>query len=138
MSIGHASLFSANFKVYKYGNCDNPSCVKGLKFDRTIFYACKTNHGKILGYSHYLQIYKALRRSRFTIWMIPFAVSGGHTINAINEYPTSKPTLLTVVLLTTDKIFYFPSSSQKNSQSEWFLCYFRKSHNQCHEWWSNK
>lgn len=137
MSIGHASLFSANFKVYRYRNCDNPSCVKGLKFDRTIFYACLTNHRKILAYSHYLQIYKALRRSRFTIWMIPFAVSGGHTINAINEYPTSKPTLLTV-LLTTDKLFYFTSSSQKNSQSERFLCYFRKSHNQCHEWWSNK
>lgn len=62
-------------------------------------------------YSHYLQIYTALRRSRFTIWMIPFAVSGGHTINAINEYPTSKPTLPTV-LLTTDKIFYFELSEE--------------------------
>lgn len=41
--------------------------------------------------------------------MIPFAVSGGHTINAINEYPTSKPTLLTVVLLTTVQTKYSTS-----------------------------
>lgn len=125
MSIGHAPLFSTNFMVYKCRKCYNPSCVRGSKFDWTIFYARTIDLSKVL-HSHYLKIWGALRRSRFTNLNDSFVVSGSHTINAMNDDPTSKPATGCVVDHGPDILLHLELSGEGDSE----VCPFRSAPHQ--------